>query len=155
MTLFAQSCRSISIVGDPDQGIYGWRSAKAGNLRQMRVDYPVAQVVNLEENYRSSTWILRTSMAVIEQDSGRVKKGLKGTKKSGERPVLRTVGDVHVEARWIAREVKRIIGLTGGMIQEKDVAILVRTASLTRPIEAGLARAGLRYRMVSPSWLQS
>jgi len=114
----------------------------------MRADYPAAQVVNLEENYRSSTWILRASMAVIEQDSARVKKGLVGTKKSGERPVLRTVGDVHMEARWIAREVKRVIGLTGGMIQENDVAILVRTASLTRPIEAGLARAGLRYRMV-------
>lgn len=151
MTLFAQTCRAISIVGDPDQGIYGWRSANAGNLQQMRADYPSTQVVNLEENYRSSTWILRTSMAVIEQDSGRVKKGLKGTKNSGEQPVLRTMGDVHVEARWIAREIKRVIGLTGSLIQEKDVAILVRTASLTRPIEAGFARAGLRYRMVLPS----
>jgi len=62
--------------------------------------------------------------------------------------VLRTLADVHVEARWIAREIKRVMGLTGQMIQEKDVAILVRTASLTRPIESALASTGLRYRMV-------
>ena len=148
MRLFAQHCNAISIVGDPDQGIYGWRSANAGNLKQMRQDYKDVLVVNLEENYRSSTWILKVSLAVIEQDSARFAKTLLGTKMWGMQPVLRTLADVHLEARWIAREIKRVIGLTGGLITEKDVAILVRTASLTRPIESGLASAGLRYRMV-------
>jgi DNA helicase II / ATP-dependent DNA helicase PcrA len=138
MRLFAQKCKAISIVGDPDQGIYGWRSANAGNLRQMRVDYNNVLVVNLEENYRSSTWILKLSLAIIEQDPMRFAKTL-----------LRILVDVHIEARWIAREIKRVMGLTGGMINEKDIAILVRTASLTRPIESGLASAGLRYRMVN------
>ena len=151
MRLFAQKCKAISIVGDPDQGIYGWRSANSGNLSQMRVDYPDAHVVNLEENYRSSTWILKLSMALIEQDSTRFAKTLIGTKRWGTQPVLRTLADVHVEARWIAREIKRIKGMTGEMIQERDVAILVRTASLTRPIESALASAGLRYRMVALS----
>jgi len=149
MRLFAQKFKAISIVGDPDQGIYGWRSANAGNLRQMRLDYNNVQVVNLEQNYRSSTWILKASLAIIEQDSLRFAKTLKGTKGWGMQPVLRTLVDVHVEARWTAREIKRVIGLTGRMIKEKDIAILVRTASLTRPIESGLASAGLRYRMVS------
>jgi len=114
----------------------------------MRQDYKDVLVVNLEENYRSSTWILKVSLAVIEQDSARFAKTLLGTKMWGMQPVLRTLADVHLEARWIAREIKRVIGLTGGLITEKDVAILVRTASLTRPIESGLASAGLRYRMV-------
>lgn len=121
----------------------------------MRGDYHTVQVVNLEENYRSSTWILKLSMAVIEQDPTRFAKTLIGTKKWGTQPVLRTLIDVHVEARWIAREIKRIMGLTGGMIVGKDVAILVRTASLTRPIESGLASAGLRYRMVHQTTFSS
>jgi DNA helicase II / ATP-dependent DNA helicase PcrA len=150
MRLLAQKCKAISIVGDPDQGIYGWRSANAGNLKQMRVDYNNVLVVNLEENYRSSTWILKLSLAIIEQDSMRFAKTLLSTKSWGCQPVLRTLVDVHVEARWIAREIKRVMGLTGGMIKENDIAILVRTASLTRPIESGLASAGLRYRMVNP-----
>jgi DNA helicase II / ATP-dependent DNA helicase PcrA len=149
MRLFSQRCKAISIVGDPDQGIYGWRSANAGNLKLMRSDYKDVIVVNLEENYRSSTWILKLSLAVIEQDSMRFAKTLLGTKSWGMQPVLRTLVDVHVEARWIAREIKRIIALTGGMVKERDITILVRTASLTRPIESGLASAGLRYRMVT------
>ena len=148
MRLFAQKCKAISIVGDPDQGIYGWRSANIGNLSQMRNDYPNCLVVSLEQNYRSSTWILKVSMSVIEQDSTRFAKTLVGTKSRGIQPVLRTLANVHVEARWIAREIKRVIALTGGMIKERDIAILVRTATLTRPIEGGLAGAGLRYRMV-------
>lgn len=148
MRLFAQKCRAISIVGDPDQGIYGWRSANVGNMKQMRTDYEDVVVVSLEENYRSSTWILKLSLAIIEQDSTRFAKTLVSTKSWGSQPVLRTLADVHVEARWIAREIKRIIGLTGRMITEKDVAILVRTANMTRPIESGLARAGVKYRMV-------
>jgi DNA helicase-2/ATP-dependent DNA helicase PcrA len=150
MRLFAERCKAISIVGDPDQGIYGWRSANAGNLKQMRADYKDTLVVNLEQNYRSSTWILKLSLAIIEQDSTRFAKTLLSTKNWGCQPVLRTLLDMHVEARWIAREIKRIMGLTGGMIREKDIAILVRTASLTRPIEGGLANSGLRYRMVIP-----
>lgn len=148
MRLLSQKCKAISIVGDPDQGIYGWRSANAGNLKQMRTDYKNVSVVNLEENYRSSTWILKLSLAVIEQDSMRFAKTLLGTKSWGMQPVLRTLADVHIEARWIAREIKRIIALSGGMVKQRDIAILVRTASLTRPIESGLASAGLRYRMV-------
>jgi ATP-dependent DNA helicase UvrD/PcrA len=148
MKLFAQKCRAISIVGDPDQGIYGWRSANASNMQQMRSDYGNVTVINLEENYRSSTCILKASLAVIEQDSSRFSKTLIGTKGRGFLPVLRILYDIHIEAKWIAREIKRVMALTGGMIKVKDVAILVRSSSMTRAIEAGLAAAGLRYRMV-------
>lgn len=155
MRLFAQKCRAISIVGDPDQGIYGWRSANIGNLAEMRQDYRDCMVVSLEQNYRSSTWILKASMSVIEQDPTRFAKTLVSTKSNGSQPVLRTLVNVHVEGRWIAREIKRVIGLSGGLIKERDIAILVRSATITRPIEGGLGGAGIRYRMVmhSPSTL--
>ena len=151
MRLFAQNCGAISIVGDPDQGIYGWRSANVGNLAQMRNDYGDCIVVSLEQNYRSSTWILKASITVIEQDPTRYSKTLIATKSKGTRPVLRALVNVHIEGRWIAREIKRVTGLSGGLIQERDIAILVRSAPLTRPIEGGLAGAGIRYRMVMTS----
>jgi DNA helicase II / ATP-dependent DNA helicase PcrA len=148
MRLFSQKCQAISIVGDPDQGIYGWRNACVGNTSQMRNDYSGVKVVNLEENYRSSESILKISMAVIEQDKARFKRKLVGTRGTGEPPVLRVLKDQHVEARWIAREIKRCIGLTGRMLTPGDFAILVRASRMTRPIESALSSLGLRYRMV-------
>ena len=65
--------------------------------------------------------------------------------------MLRTLADVYVEAKWIAREIKRVMGLTGGMIKERDIAVLVRTTSMTRTLESALASARLRYRMVITS----
>jgi DNA helicase II / ATP-dependent DNA helicase PcrA len=148
MRLFAQRCHAISIVGDPDQGIYGWRNANSENISQMREDYRNVRVVSLEENYRSSTWILKISLAIIEQDSKRFAKSLIGTKGLGIQPVLRTLTDVQEEARWIAKEINRVMGLTGGMVKSKDVAILVRASRMTRPVESALTSAGLRYKMV-------
>ena len=151
MRLFAQTRMAISIVGDPDQGIYGWRNACIGNMAQMRNDYANVKVVNLEENYRSSEKILQISMAVIEQDEKRFKRKLIGTRGEGPPPVLRTLKDQHVEARWIAKEIKRCIGLTGRMLTPRDFAILVRASRMTRPIESALSAQGLRYRMVHES----
>jgi DNA helicase II / ATP-dependent DNA helicase PcrA len=88
-------------------------------------------------------------MSVIEQDSNRFAKTLVGTRGKGLQPVMRTLPDVYIEGKWIAREIKRVIGLTGRMIRERDIAILVRTTSMTRTLEGALASAGLRYRMVS------
>jgi len=152
MRLFAQKCQAVSIVGDPDQGIYGWRNANAGNLAQMRSDYANVKVINLEENYRSSQWVLKFAMAVIEQDTERFAKKLIGTRGAGCQPVLRTLANAHVEARWIAREIKRVMCLTGGLIKNEDCAILVRTGNMTRPIESALTTAGLKYRMVPSQW---
>jgi len=65
MSLMAQRHRRVTIVGDPDQSIYGWRSAEIKNLSRMRKDYPESIVINLQNNYRSSGCILNSAMAVI------------------------------------------------------------------------------------------
>lgn len=67
MTLFAQAARSVSIVGDPDQSIYGWRSAEVGNLDRMRTEFGDTQEIFLEENYRSTGAILEGALRVVEQ----------------------------------------------------------------------------------------
>jgi DNA helicase-2/ATP-dependent DNA helicase PcrA len=156
MSLFAQhrkprtSCRipSITIVGDPDQSIYGFRSAEIKNLTRMRSQYPDTQVVLLEENYRSSGSILHCALEVIEQDDSRPPKNLLATHSTGERPVLRTLPSAATEAAWLVAEIQRATILTANLLTYSDFAVLLRSASLSRHIESGLGKAGIPYRMV-------
>lgn len=148
MSLFAQRDRTITIVGDPDQSIYGFRSAEIKNLQRMRHQYPETIVVNLEKNYRSSGSILHSALAVIQQDESRHNKTLLATHCVGERPVLRKLPSAAVEAGWIVSEIRRAKVLTGELLTYNDFAILLRSASLSRHIESALGKAGIPYRMV-------
>ncbi|KAI1325045.1 UvrD-helicase-domain-containing protein [Xylariaceae sp. FL0255] len=148
MKLFAQRHRRITIVGDPDQSIYGWRSAEIKNLHRMLRDYPGTDEISLEENYRSSSSILDTSLKVIQQDQDRYKKVLLPVHEKCTQPVLRKLKNSTNEADWIISEVKRVRMLSGNMIDFDDVAILLRSAFLSRHIESTLGREGIAYRMV-------
>ncbi|KAI2633226.1 P-loop containing nucleoside triphosphate hydrolase protein [Hypomontagnella submonticulosa] len=147
MKLFAQWNRRITIVGDPDQSIYGWRSAEIRNLHRLLEDFPGTDEISLEENYRSSSSILDVSLKVIEQDSERYKKALLPVHAKGTRPVFRKLKNSIVEAEWIVSEIKRVKLMSGNMITSDDIAILLRSASLSRQIESALGREGIAYRM--------
>ncbi|EOA81723.1 uncharacterized protein SETTUDRAFT_157617 [Exserohilum turcica Et28A] len=149
MRLLAQRSRRITIVGDPDQSIYSFRSAEIKNLLRMRTDYPESVVINLENNYRSSGCILNSAMAVIEQDESRPQKPLIATHGVGEQPTLRHLVSANVEAKWIVEEICRTRTLTAGLLDFNDYAILVRSSPLTLQIERALGQAGVPYRMVA------
>ena len=148
MQLFAGARKKITIVGDPDQSIYGWRAAEIKNLKRMQTLYPDTLVINLEENYRSSGAILHAAQEVIEQDDARPQKALAATHGYGIIPVLRKLPSPETEAAWIVSEIKRAMALTGGLLEHADFAILLRYAALSRNIEAALGKAGIPYRMV-------
>jgi DNA helicase-2/ATP-dependent DNA helicase PcrA len=148
MRLFAAHKKRITIVGDPDQSIYGFRAAEIKNYKRMLRQYPDTVTIALEENYRSSGAILLTALSVIEQDSSRVAKSLQPTLSVGTRPVLRKLADAHKEAEWIVTEIQRVKGLMGDLLDLNDFAILLRSASLSRLIESSLGKAGIAYRMV-------
>ncbi|KAI0408416.1 UvrD-helicase-domain-containing protein [Xylaria palmicola] len=148
MRLFAQRHRKVTIVGDPDQSIYGWRSAEIKNLHRLLRDYPGTDEIALEENYRSSSYILDTSLKVIQQDQERYKKALLPVRDKGTRPVLRKLKTSTEEADWIVSEIKRIRLLSGKMMDFDDFAILLRSAALSRHVESTLGREGIAYRMV-------
>ena len=148
MRLFAAHKKRITIVGDPDQSIYGFRAAEIKNYKRMLHQYPDTITIALEENYRSSGAILLTALNVIEQDGSRVAKSLLPTHTVGTRPVLRKLAGAHKEAEWIVTEIQRIRGLTGDLLDLNDFAILLRSASLSRLIETALGKAGIAYRMV-------
>ncbi|KEY67818.1 hypothetical protein S7711_09773 [Stachybotrys chartarum IBT 7711] len=148
MKLFAQAQKRITVVGDPDQSIYGWRSAEVRNLYRLLREFPHTAEVSLEENYRSSQSILDVSLAVIQQDKKRYKKILKPVHNKGTKPVLRMLKSSASEGEWIVAETRRLIMMFGGMLKHADVAILLRSAFLSRNIEAALGRAGISYRMI-------
>ncbi|OWP03841.1 hypothetical protein B2J93_2686 [Marssonina coronariae] len=148
MRLFAAERRRITIVGDPDQSIYGFRAAEVKNYRRMLRQYPDTVTIALEENYRSSGAILLTALNVIEQDSSRVVKSLLATHTVGTRPVLRRLSGALKEAQWIVTEIQRIKGMTGELLDLNDFAILLRSSALSRLIESALGKAGIAYRMV-------
>jgi DNA helicase II / ATP-dependent DNA helicase PcrA len=148
MKLFASAKRRVTIVGDPDQSIYGFRSAETENLGRMKAYYPETVVINLEENYRSCSSILNLAQDVIEQDTKRSNKKLKSTHCYGTLPVLRKVPNPHEEALWIAAEIKRTISLTGGLLKHSDIAVLIRSAYLSLLIEKAFTGSGVPYRMV-------
>lgn len=148
MTLFAQQKRTITIVGDPDQSIYGWRNAEIKNLQRMKKQYPDTLVIFLEENYRSSGAILDSAQRVIEQDETRPAKRLQATHGVGEPPILRRLPTAEAEAKWLVSEIQRTQALTGKLLQYTDFAVLLRSAQLSRHIESALGNAGIPYRMV-------
>ncbi|MBE3044756.1 ATP-dependent helicase, partial [Candidatus Bathyarchaeota archaeon] len=146
--LLASAQNRITIVGDPDQSIYGWRSAEIRNLHRLYDQYPGTATVPLEENYRSSRAILDASLDIIQQDEKRPKKVLKATHHTGTKPVFRTLGSAQEEGEWIVGEIRRTIAMAGGMLKHDDIAILLRSASLSRNIESALGKGGIPYRMV-------
>ena len=148
MRLFAAKCNRITTVGDPDQSIYGWRSAEIKNLRKMQKEYPDTLVIHLEDNYRSSGSILLAALEVIQQDESRPAKPLLPTHCPGPSPVLRRLPSAAIEASWIVTEIQRCIALTGSLLNFADFSILLRSASLSRQIETAMGKAGIPYRMV-------
>lgn len=148
MKLFAQARQRITIVGDPDQSIYGWRSAEIKNLYRLLRDYPETDEISLEENYRSSQLILNMSLQVIQQDKKRYQKVLLPVHTKGTKPVLRKLRSSSAEGEWIVSELRRATTMFGGAIKKEDIAILLRSASLSRHIESALGKAGISYRMI-------
>ena len=148
MRLFAAKCNRITTVGDPDQSIYGWRSAEIKNLGRMKAEYPDTLVIHLEDNYRSSGAILLAALEVIEQDQSRPAKPLLPTHCPGTLPVLRKLPSAAIEATWIVTEIQRSMALTGNVLRYADFSILLRSASLSRVIESAMGKAGMPYRMI-------
>ena len=148
MNLFASANRRITVVGDPDQSIYGFRSAEIKNLARMQKLYRDTSVVLLEDNYRSSGSILNSAQDVIEQDTSRPAKKLQPTHNVGTLPVLRKLPTAIAEAQWIVLEIQRCMAMTGNLLKHSDFAILLRSAALSRQIESEMGKVGMPYRMV-------
>ncbi|KAI0775289.1 UvrD-helicase-domain-containing protein [Trametes elegans] len=149
MVHIARASRCITIVGDPDQSIYGWRSAEVENLAKMQRDFPATQHIYLEQNYRSTGSILALSVAIVSQDKSRIQKTLHTSHPQGPIPVLRAFPIEQVEAAFIAAEIKRLVAYSGGMFNWGDFVVLLRYNSLSRGIESALQKEGIPNRVLA------
>lgn len=138
--------RNLCVVGDDDQSIYGWRGAEIANLLDFEKHFPEVKVVRLEQNYRSTNTILRAANQVIRHNPRRRAKQLWSQHGEGEK--IRLVGCEHddAEAQWVVDEIQLARMMRG--VPWKDQAVLFRTNQQSRPLEAALRRAGVRYRIV-------
>ncbi|KAI0661646.1 UvrD-helicase-domain-containing protein [Cubamyces menziesii] len=149
MVHIARASQCVTVVGDPDQSIYGWRSAEVANLAKMQRDFPTTQQLYLEQNYRSTGSILAISVAIVSQDKGRIQKTLHGTHPQGPRPVLREFPIEQVECAFVAAEIKRLVAYSGGMLNWGDFVVLLRYNSLSRGIESALQKEGIPNRVLA------
>ena len=137
--------RNITVVGDPDQGIYSWRSADIRNVEHFRRDFPEATVVLLEQNYRSTAPILRAAEAVIARNPGRHPRRLWTERTGGEPIVTYEAYNDEEEGEFVAREVDRLVAAGRSY---RDIAVLYRTNAQSRPFEEALVRHRIPYRLV-------
>ncbi|KZT02552.1 UvrD-helicase-domain-containing protein [Laetiporus sulphureus 93-53] len=149
MQHIATSSRCVTIVGDPDQSIYGWRSANTENLSKMQKAFPLTRQIFLEQNYRSTASILNASMAIVEQVEDRIPKTLRHTHAGGLKPVLQRFYDGREESAFIVRGIiKKLVAATGGMLRWGDFAILLRFNAYSRPFESALQSQGIPCRVL-------
>ena len=150
LRLLAARHKNICCVGDDDQSIYGWRGAEVGNILRFEKDFPGAQVVRLEQNYRSTEHILAAASSLIAVNAGRLGKTLWTEAAGGEK--LRLIGhwDGEEEARWIGEEIEDLQrGARGNEpISLDDQAILVRASHQMRAFEDRFLTIGLPYRVI-------
>ncbi len=144
--LLAAAHLNLFAVGDPDQSIYGWRGADIGNILSFTRDYPKAKVIVLEENYRSTGYILEAANSVIVHNPGRVEKRLLATAGPGEPVVVYTANDEREEAGFIADCILALAEKEGRPYGH--FAVLYRTNAQSRVIEETFVRAGIPYTVV-------
>ena len=133
-------------VGDDDQSIYGWRGAHVGNMRDFLADFPGAETVRLEQNYRSTQVVLDAANAVIAENRGRLGKTLHATRRGGEPVTLLAAADERDEAEWIVGELRE--RSARGDWRPGEMAVLYRTNAQSRALEEAFRRAGVPYRIV-------
>jgi len=135
---------NICVVGDDDQSIYGWRGADIRNILDFERDFPGAEVVRLEENYRSTPAILEVANAVISNNLDRKDKRLRTRRPSGEAVQVIRVQDEKAESSWVIGQIQSARGGRGA----EDHVVLYRTNAQSRPFEDALRRARIPYRIV-------
>jgi ATP-dependent DNA helicase Rep len=136
----------FTAVGDDDQSIYGWRGATLDNLKKLPQDFPTLKVIKLEQNYRSTSAILRAANNVIQPNPKLFPKTLFSELGEGE-PVR--VVDADNEEHEADRTVARIQSLRANSVHKefKDFAVLYRANHMARVFEQALRRANIPYKV--------
>ncbi|MBC77446.1 MAG: hypothetical protein CME64_15690 [Halobacteriovoraceae bacterium] len=144
--MLADRSRNICVVGDEDQSIYSWRGADIRNILDFEKIYDEAQLIKLEQNYRSSKNIIEAASHVISRNEQRKGKELWTDNERGDSIQVMECPDDKAEAEFVAKEVKNL--LVSG-VEATDIAIFYRTNAQSRVIEDALRSIKIPYRVVA------
>ena len=136
---------NICCVGDDDQSIYGWRGADVKNILNFEKDFEEAKILRLEDNYRSSKFILNAANALISNNEYRLGKSLKTSIKDGEKINVLHAWDGLEESRKVSLQIETQIK---NGINYDEIAVLVRAGYQTRLFEERFVQIGLPYKVV-------
>ena len=145
--MLAAEHRNLCVVGDSDQSIYRFRAADVRNILQFEQRFPDAEVILLEQNFRSTQTILDAANAVIAKNASRHAKNLFTDGAQGEKIRLYRAGDEYDEGRWVASELRRLRSEHG--ISWNEMAVFYRTNAQSRVLEEEMLRANVPYRVIS------
>ncbi|HEY5259684.1 MAG TPA: 3'-5' exonuclease, partial [Rhabdochlamydiaceae bacterium] len=140
--LLAHKHHNVFAVGDPDQSIYSWRGADVSHILKFKDDYPGAQIVRLEQNYRSRNIILKAANALIQHNTGRLEKNLWSARGEGEKIGLYICPHEHAETEFIIREIQK------SPFPLSECVIFYRTHFQSRVFEDALLRHRIPYRII-------
>lgn len=135
----------VTVVGDDDQSIYGWRGARVSNILEFPRDFPGAKMIRLETNYRSTGNILSAASKLVSHNLGRHGKSLRPVMETGEPVSLQFSASPAEEALWIVR--------AAGAFHESGIplnriAVLYRTNAQSREFESACRSRGIPYEVV-------
>ena len=142
LKILAAKASSVTVVGDDDQSIYGWRGARVENIYKFEKDYPETKIIRLEQNYRSTNMILSAANAVIACNDGRLGKKLWTTKTEGEKVTLYAALNEEDEAFFVVKQIQKYLSTINSF---KSIAILYRSNAQSRAIEEALVRSSIPY----------
>lgn len=144
--LLANKYKNICVVGDSDQSIYRWRGADIRNILSFEKDYPDANVIFLEQNYRSTKTILDAANHVINFNEDRKPKKLWTENDKGEKIKYYKASTEHNEAQYVVNEIERLTSEEN--YKPSDIAVLYRTNAQSRVVEEKLRMSRIDYTIV-------
>jgi len=148
MKLLAGESQNVCAVGDEDQSIYSWRGADIRNILEFEKDFPNAQIVRLEQNYRSTQNILEAAGAVVANNLRRKGKKLWTDRQGGSLIGFYEAPDGENEALFVADKIQKFLRENNEEGEQGRCAVLYRTNAQSRLVEEALRRYNIRYTMV-------
>jgi len=145
LQLLSSEHRNLAVVGDDAQSIYGFRGADISNILDFEETFPDAQVVKLEQNYRSTQTILSAANAVIAHNRDQKHKSLWTNLGPGDPIRIRELDDEHAEGRYVVGEIERLIDEGAS---RAEIAVFYRTNAQSRVIEDTLVRRDIGYQVI-------
>jgi len=146
--MLGEQHRNLCVVGDEDQSIYSWRGADIQNILSFEKDFPETKIVKLEENYRSSSTIVRAASEVIKNNTQRKNKTLFTQNNSGEKIVVHEDVSEYEEARFVVQSIENLLKSPTHTFSYRDFAVFYRTNAQSRVLEDLLRAHAIPYKLI-------